>query len=96
MRGRGGVKSAKQLVESHRFEFQSGSEHIRVPATWLSQGYQATISWVADLVGQMFWDADEEVDLSEMEGLVLIDELDLHLHPLWQVGLVQRSQGDVS
>jgi hypothetical protein len=24
-----------------------------------------------------------------MEGLVLIDELDLHLHPLWQVGLVR-------
>ena len=23
-----------------------------------------------------------------MEGLVLIDELDLHLHPAWQVGLI--------
>jgi hypothetical protein len=89
LRGKGGVKSAKHLVESHRFEFQSGSDRIRVPATWLSQGYQATISWIADLVGQMFWDADEEVDLGEMEGLVLIDELDLHLHPLWQVGLVR-------
>ena len=89
LRGKGGVKSAKHLVESHRFEFQSGSERIRVPATWLSQGYQATISWIADLVGQMFWDAEEEVDLDEMEGLVLIDELDLHLHPLWQVGLVR-------
>ena len=89
LRGKGGVKSAKHLVESHRFEFQSGSDRIRVPATWLSQGYQATISWIADLVGQMFWDAEGEVDLSEMEGLVLIDELDLHLHPLWQVGLVR-------
>lgn len=23
-----------------------------------------------------------------MEGLVLIDELDLHLHPVWQQGLI--------
>jgi AAA domain, putative AbiEii toxin, Type IV TA system len=89
LRGKGGVKSAKHLVESHRFEFRSGDEIVRVPATWLSQGYQATISWLADVVGQMFWDAQAEVDLSEMEGLVLIDELDLHLHPLWQVGLVR-------
>jgi hypothetical protein len=89
LRGKGGVRSAKQLVESHRFEFKSGDERIKVPATWLSQGYQATISWIADLVGQMFWDAEDEVDLEEMEGLVLVDELDLHLHPLWQVGLVR-------
>ena len=89
LRGKGGVKSAKHLVESHRFEFQSGGERIRVPATWLSQGYQATISWISDLVGQMFWDNQDEVQLSEMEGLVLIDELDLHLHPLWQIGLVR-------
>jgi hypothetical protein len=89
LRGKGGVKSAKHLVESHRFEFKSGGEIVRVPATWLSQGYQATISWLADVVGQMFWDAQAGVDLSEMEGLVLIDELDLHLHPLWQVGLVR-------
>jgi hypothetical protein len=89
LRGKGGVKSAKHLVESHRFEFRFGDDTVRVPATWLSQGYQATISWLADVVGQMFWDAQDEVDLSEMEGLVLIDELDLHLHPLWQVGLVR-------
>jgi hypothetical protein len=89
LRGRGGVKSAKELVESHRFDFVAGSEKVRIPATWLSHGYQGTISWVADLVGQMFWDAKQKVSLDQMEGLVLIDELDLHLHPLWQAGLIR-------
>jgi len=89
LRGKGGVKSAKQLVESHRFDFLAGNEKVRIPATWLSHGYQATISWISDLVGQMFWDAQEGVSLDQMEGLVLIDELDLHLHPLWQVGLIR-------
>ncbi|MFI5458372.1 MAG: AAA family ATPase [Isosphaerales bacterium] len=89
LRGKGGVKSAKQLVESHRFDFVAGGEEVRLPATWLSHGYQATISWISDLVGQMFWEAQEKVSLDQMEGLVLIDELDLHLHPLWQVGLIR-------
>jgi len=88
LRGKGGVKSAKHLVESHRFDFWAGNEKLRIPATWLSHGYQATISWISDLVGQMFWDAQEGVSLDQMEGLVLIDELDLHLHPLWQTGLI--------
>jgi putative AbiEii toxin of type IV toxin-antitoxin system len=88
LRGKGGVKSAKHLVESHRFEFDTGPSALRVPATWLSQGYQAMISWIADLVGQILWEAKDEVDVSDMEGMVLIDEIDIHLHPTWQVGLV--------
>ena len=54
----------------------------------MSQGYQATIAWIADLVGHVFWEAGGPVDLDQMEGLVLIDEIDLHLHPRWQVELV--------
>src|SRR5207244_680176 len=72
----------------HRFSFQTGNKSVKVPATWLSQGYQGMIAWVADLIGQQFWDADEEMEIAEMEGLVLIDELDLFLHPTWQVKLI--------
>ena len=49
---------------------------------------QSTIAWVADIIGQMFWENDGPIDLSEMEGLVLVDEIDLHLHPKWQLGLI--------
>lgn len=89
LRGRGGVVSSSHLVESHRFDFRVGSEEVRLPATWLSQGYQSTIAWVADLVGQVFLEAGGPVELDHVEGLVLIDELDLHLHPRWQVELVR-------
>ena len=37
----------------------------------------------------MFWDAGKPVPLNEMEGLVLIDEIDIHLHPTWQVNLIE-------
>jgi hypothetical protein len=89
LRGKGGVSSAAKLVESHRFDFQIGRSELRVPATWLSQGYQSTIAWVADVIGHLVAEAGgKEVRLHEMEGLVLIDELDLHLHPRWQRGVV--------
>ncbi len=88
LRGRSGV-SAKRLIEGDRFSFVIGKSTVRIPATWLSQGYQATIAWIADLIGQMFWDAKKPVDVAEMEGLVLIDEIDIHLHPTWQVNLIQ-------
>src|SRR5262249_3545187 len=56
----------------------------------LSHGYQGLISWVADLIGQVFLEAERPVDLNEMGGLVLIDEIDLHLHPTWQAELVPK------
>lgn len=88
LRGRGGVRSSSDLVEKHRFELKIGNEKLKLPATWLSQGYQSTIAWVADIIGQVFSEAGEPVPLADMEGLVLIDEIDLHLHPKWQLGLI--------
>lgn len=88
-RGQGGVRTPRSLIQSHRFGFTAGRQRVTVPATWLSQGYQSTIAWVADLVGQAFWDGKRAVELAEMKGLVLVDELDLHLHPRWQVSLVR-------
>jgi predicted ATP-binding protein involved in virulence len=72
------------LAKSHNFTFAQ----TKVPATWLSQGYQSTIAWIADLIGQMYLDLGEAVALEDMEGMVLVDELDLHLHPTWQVRLI--------
>lgn len=97
LRGRGGIRTARDLTEAQRFEMdlvdQQG-QRIKVPATWLSQGYQSLIAWLADLVGQILLEADpagkgdSELRASEMEGLVLVDEIDVHLHPTWQVRLI--------
>jgi AAA domain, putative AbiEii toxin, Type IV TA system len=91
LRGRGGIRSAKDLAEAQRFEMDVLDAHgarIRVPATWLSQGYQSVIAWLADLVGQILLEAGEPIESADMEGTVLVDEIDLHLHPTWQVRLI--------
>jgi energy-coupling factor transporter ATP-binding protein EcfA2 len=61
----------------------------------LSDGYLTTAGWVIDMLARWVIRQDE-LDapfgadlLSEMRGLVLIDEIDLHLHPLWQLRAVE-------
>jgi len=91
LRGRGGIRSVKDLTEAQRFEMDledTNGKRIRVPATWLSQGYQTLIAWLADVVGQILLESDGPIEAAEMEGTVLIDEIDLHLHPTWQLGLI--------
>jgi hypothetical protein len=88
--GQGGATTPAALIESHRFEQNFARGKLKIPAVWLSHGYQSTISWVADLIGQVLQEAREtSVPLEQMEGIVLIDELDLHLHPRWQQTLVE-------
>jgi hypothetical protein len=91
LRGRGGVRSSRDLIEGQRFEMDvldANGERIRVPASWLSQGYRSLIAWLADVVGQILIEAGEPVEAADMEGTVLVDEIDLHLHPAWQVKLI--------
>ncbi|OJH41260.1 hypothetical protein BON30_10315 [Cystobacter ferrugineus] len=88
--GRGGISDSKTFVEANRFAMRLPSgEEIRIPALWMSQGYQSTIAWVVDLVAQVWSEAGEPIPLKDIEGLVLIDEIDLHIHPTWQRGLVR-------
>ena len=54
----------------------------------LGFGYQTSLTWLADLCKRMFeLYPDAENPLQE-EAVVLVDEIDLHLHPKWQRDLV--------
>lgn len=55
-----------------------------VPLMAMSDGYKSFIGWVADLIGQLLDVADGRMPIDEMPGIVLLDEIDLHLHPAWQ------------
>ncbi|MCX4241322.1 AAA family ATPase [Paraliomyxa miuraensis] len=89
LRGRGGVSKPEDLVHGHRFLQRVKGQDLKLPARWLSHGYQSSLAWVADLVGQIVLEGGPETPREGIEGLVLIDEIDLYLHPRWQVGLIQ-------
>ena len=57
--------------------------------TWLrlddlSLGYQTMIAWMVDLAAHMFQRYPDSPNPIAEPAVVLIDEIDLHLHPKWQ------------
>jgi hypothetical protein len=56
-----------------------------IPFNDFSLGYKTVASWTIDLAWRLFSKHHAEVENPlEEPGIVLIDEIDLHLHPLWQ------------
>ena len=55
-----------------------------VPLSALSLGYQTTLTWIGDLALRLFEHYPESPDPLSEPGIVLIDNIDLHLHPRWQ------------
>ena len=55
-----------------------------VPLTGLSLGYQTTLAWVLDLAIRLNKHYPESDNPLAEPAIVLVDEIDLHLHPSWQ------------
>ena len=66
--------------------FDKNNGYVRIPVSQLSDGYKCTISLIADIAYRMAILNPQLLEkvLTETEGIVLIDEIDLHLHPTWQ------------
>ena len=61
-----------------------------VPLSGLSLGYQTTLAWTVDLASRLYERyPDSQNPLSEA-AIVLIDEIDLHLHPRWQLQVMDH------
>lgn len=59
----------------------------------LGSGYQSLITWVVDYAKRLFDRyPDSDNPLAE-PGIVLVDEIDLHLHPDWQRKIVSFLRG---
>ncbi len=61
-----------------------------VPFAAMSDGYRAYIGWIADLLYHVCMGAPKGKKLVDNKGIVLVDEIDLHLHPAWQREVVPQ------
>lgn len=85
------VHTALHLNSDERLYFTEGGElrvqrgNVRLALKELSSGYQAVGALVLDLARIFItnWDS-----LEAAEGLVLLDEIETHLHPRWQMKIV--------
>ena len=62
----------------------------RVPFLALSDGYRALVGWIGDLLYHVCETCPSGKRLDENQGIVMIDEVDLHIHPKWQMELLPR------
>ena len=69
------------------FVFSQGG--MEIPFRSLSDGYKAFLGWVTDLLYHLeFASKASNLRLDEVSGIVLVDEIDLHLHPSWQMEVI--------
>ena len=78
-------------MEDGEYVFQHGSTRVPFPA--LSDGYRAFLGWIGDLLYHVCATCPGGKRLDENQGIVMVDEVDLHLHPAWQTELLPRLAG---
>ena len=82
------LPNVELLPEPVRGEYVFRRLGSDLPFDALSDGYRAYIGWVADLLYHICMGAPSGAKLVEARGIVLVDEIDLHLHPEWQKTVV--------
>jgi hypothetical protein len=83
--GPGHYRFTEEMREGEYLYERAG---MRIPFRSLSDGYRAFIAWVADLLYHVCYGCPAGKRLVESAGVVLVDEIDLHLHPKWQMHVV--------
>jgi predicted ATP-binding protein involved in virulence len=63
--------------------------NVLLPFSALSDGFKAFVGWVWDMLYQMALVWEHDKPLTEMPGVVIVDEIDLFMHPEWQRTVVQ-------
>ncbi|RYE56792.1 MAG: hypothetical protein EOP48_07240 [Sphingobacteriales bacterium] len=72
-------------------ELDSEGERIKDGVTFrkLSSGIKSLVAMLGDMMIRLFSQQPDVEDPSRLQGIVLIDEIDIHLHPTWQRKLPQ-------
>lgn len=75
-------------IDTERWEVIVTIDGERTPIDLLSQGVLSTLTWAGTLIDRLFASFPDEgaegVRPTQERALLLIDEIDLHLHPEWQ------------
>ena len=74
--------STRLLPELHDGDVAFEHRGTRLGFHQLSDGYRSYLGWLTDLLGECSRFVGPK--LASAQGIVLIDEVDLHLHPRWQ------------
>jgi predicted ATPase len=77
-------EQALLVKDGDRMRIEDG-DRSRLSFEQLSDGYQSMLSLAADIMSVML---ERWPDMKAAEGLVLLDEIESHLHPSWKMRIV--------
>lgn len=75
-------------IDRQNRQLMFATDDGEVPLHQLSDGHQSMAAWCGDLLYRITEAFPARKDPLATRGLLLVDELDLHLHPLWRRRLV--------
>lgn len=81
------LEGYKLVEENKQFYFQKNGDKVQLSLEDLSEGYRGNVLLITDMLIKILgvgWTP------KTIEGIVLIDEFDKHLHPRWQSKLVNQ------
>ena len=79
------LKEKPEVGYSRAFEDIAYTENGEtIPVNYLSEGYQSLLWMIMDMAFRMAILNPGSSSLKQCGGIVLIDEVDMHLHPKWQ------------
>lgn len=81
------VKASRGLTSDFYIRFDEGPV-TKVSYEQLSSGSKSILSFVADVIVRFYKQQPEAYDPSEFKGVVIVDEIDLHLHPQGQKNII--------
>ena len=82
-------------IDKRKRELLFKTDDGLVPLEHLSDGYQNIAAWVGDLLFQISEIFEDYKNPLTARGLLIIDEVDLHLHPKWQRLLLKFLHGQL-
>jgi predicted ATP-binding protein involved in virulence len=89
------IREILSLDRRHKFRLDEAGITISgprfgsdIPLEAVADGYRTAFSWLCDLVGWAMLAGRIDKTKGDIEGIVLVDELEQHLHPTLQASLI--------
>jgi len=77
-------------IEQKGSKFIFYEQNTPIEFEHLAEGYRSVLIWLCDLLSRLINNQPYIKDLEDFYGIVLVDEIDMFLHPKWEQKIVKK------
>ncbi len=77
-------------IEREGSKFTFFEKETKTEFEHLAEGYRSVLIWLSDLLSRLTENQPHITDLKDFSGVVLVDEIDMFLHPKWEYSIVKK------